>query len=187
MSRLAQNSTGGGRVHVPPFGHDGTERPIHRPNDPEEQQDHYSGKQKCHTVKNLLIIDETCHIYFLSDTCEGTAHDHSLAELAGYPLPYGSGLDQDLGVQGFPLEGITSVPPKKTPRGGELTAREKATKRSISSISVRIEHAMGGVKRYRMVRDKMRLLKGGIRGTIMETCCGLHNFRLRYRPWHYAH
>jgi hypothetical protein len=29
-------------------------------------------------------------------------------------------------------------------------------------------------------------LKDGIRDTIMETCCGLHNFRLQYRPWHYA-
>jgi hypothetical protein len=29
-------------------------------------------------------------------------------------------------------------------------------------------------------------LKDGIRDTIMETCCGLHNFRLQYRPWNYA-
>jgi hypothetical protein len=42
------------------------------------------------------------------------------------------------------------------------------------------------VKRYRMVKDKIRLLKDGIRDIMMETCCGLHNFRLQYRPWHYA-
>jgi hypothetical protein len=45
---------------------------------------------------------------------------------------------------------------------------------------------MGGVKRDRMVKDKIRLLKDGIRATMMETCCGLHNFRLQYRPWNYA-
>jgi hypothetical protein len=51
---------------------------------------------------------------------------------------------------------------------------------------MRIEHAIGGVKRDRIVKDKIRLWKDGIRDTIMETCGGLHNFRLQYRPWHYA-
>ena len=29
-------------------------------------------------------------------------------------------------------------------------------------------------------------MKEGIRDPIMETCCGLHNFRLQYRPWNYV-
>ena len=132
------------------------------------------------------MIDEACHVCFLSDTYEGKVHEKSLADLAGYTLPSGSCLYQDMGFQGFVLAGVTIVPPKKKPRGGELTPPEKATNRRISSISIRIEHAIGGVKRYRMVKDKIRLLKDGIRDTIMETCCGLHNFRLQYRPWHYA-
>jgi DDE superfamily endonuclease len=132
------------------------------------------------------VIDATCHICFLSATCEGKAHDKNLAELEGYTLPQGSCLYQDMGFQGFLLHGITIVQPKKKPRGGELTPLETATNRAISSIRIRIEHAIGGVKRYRMVKDKIRLLKDGIRDTIMETCCGLHNFRLQYRPWHYA-
>ena len=132
------------------------------------------------------MIDEACHICFLSDTYEGKVHDKILADLAGYTLPPGSYLYQDMGFQGFVLAGVTIVQPKKKPRGGELTPPEKAINRCISSIRIRIEHAIGGVKRYRMVKDKIRLLKDGIRDTIMETCCGLHNFRLQYRPWHYA-
>jgi DDE superfamily endonuclease len=172
--------------YSPPFWHDGTERPIQRPTDPEEQQEYYSGKKKCHTLKNLVVINETCHICFLSHTYEGKASDKSLAELAGYTLPPGSCLYQDKGFQGFVLPGITIVQPKKKPPGGELTPPEQATNRRIASIRIRIEHAIGGVKRYRIVKDKIRLLKDGIRDTIMETCCGLHNFRLQYRPWHYA-
>jgi len=91
-----------------------------------------------------------------------------------------------MGFQGFTLDGMTIVQPKKKPRGGELTPPEKATNRSISSISIRIEHAIGGVKRYRSVKDKRRLLKDGMRDIILETCGGLHNFRLQYRPWNYA-
>jgi hypothetical protein len=58
-------------------------------------------------VKNLLIIDETCHMCFLSDPCEGKAHDKSLADLADCTLPYGSCLHQDLGFQGYTFDGIT--------------------------------------------------------------------------------
>ena len=137
-------------------------------------------------LKNLLVIKETCHVCFLSHTYEGKASDKSIAELTGYTLPPGSYLYQDKGFQGFFLPGITIVQPKKTPPGGELTPPEKETNRRISSIRIRIEHAIGSVKRYRIVKDKIRLLKDGIRDTVMETCCGLHNFRLQYRPWHYA-
>jgi DDE superfamily endonuclease len=132
------------------------------------------------------VITETCQVCFLSHTYEGKASDKSIAELVGYTLPAGSCLYQDKGFQGFFLPGITIVQPKKTPRGGELTPPEKAMNRHISSIRIRIEHAIGGVKRYRIVKDKIRLLKDGIRDAVMETCCGLHNFRLEYRPWHYA-
>ena len=123
---------------------------------------------------------------FLSATVEGKEHDKNLADLAGYTWPPGSCLSQDRGLQGFALAGVTIVQPKKKPHGGELTPPEKALNRRISAIRIRIEHAMGGVKRDRMVKDNIRLLKDGIRDTIMETCCGLHNFRLQYRPWHYA-
>jgi hypothetical protein len=123
---------------------------------------------------------------FLSATYEGKANEKSLTDLEGYTLPPGSCLYQDRGFQGLTGDGMTLIQPKKKPPGGELTPPEKAHNRSISSIRIRIEHAIGGVKRYRMVQDKIRLLKDGMRDTIMETCCGLHNFRLQYRPWNYA-
>jgi DDE superfamily endonuclease len=132
------------------------------------------------------VINETCHVCFLSHTAEGKASDKSLAEFAAYTLPAGSYLYQDKGFQGFFLPDVTIIQPKKKPPGGELTHPEKAMNRRISSIRIRIEHAIGGVKRYRIVKDKIRLLKDRVRDTIMETCCGLHNFRLQYRPWRYA-
>jgi hypothetical protein len=91
-----------------------------------------------------------------------------------------------MGFQGCLLTGITSVQPQKKPPGGDLTPPEQATNRAISSISIRLEHAIGGVKRDRMVNDKLRLWKDGMRDLIMETCGGLPHFRLQYRPWHYA-
>ena len=121
---------------------------------------------------------------FLSATDEGKANDKLLAELEGYRVPPGSYLYHDMGFQGFVLADVTMIQPKKKPRGGERTPPEQATNRRIASIRIRIEHAIGGVKRYRMVKDTIRLLKDGMRDTVMETCCGLHNYRLQYRPWH---
>jgi hypothetical protein len=56
---------------------------------------------------------------------------------------------------------------------------------TISSVRVRVEHAICGVKRYRIIKDKLRNWKNGFKDKVMETCCGLHNFRLQFRPWNY--
>jgi hypothetical protein len=100
------------------------------------------------------VIEETCQICILSATYEGKASDKSLAGLSGYTLPPGSCLYQDKGFQEFFLHGMTIVQSKRKPPGGELTPLEQVTNRQISSIRIRIEHAIGGVKRYRIVKDK---------------------------------
>jgi hypothetical protein len=167
------------------FFHDGTERPIQRPQDPETQQTYYSGKKKTHTVKNDVIGNEAAKVIFLTDTVEGKKHDKKLADEAGYTLPAGSVLYQDTGFQGFKPAGVTILQPKKKPRGGALSPDDNALNRWISAIRIRIEHIINGVKRYRIVKDRSRNWKAGFRDRVFETCCGLHNFRLRFRPWHY--
>jgi hypothetical protein len=132
------------------------------------------------------VLEETCQSGCLSATSAGKANDKRLAEPEGYRLPPSTCLYQGRGFQGFVLADVTIIQPKKQPRGGELTPPEKATNRRLSSIRIRIEPAIGGVKRFRIVKDKIRLLKDRIRDTVMGTCCGLHNFRLQSRPWHYA-
>jgi hypothetical protein len=179
-----QTAPGGG--HVSPVWHDGTERPLPRPREAEEPQAYYRGQQKCHTITTRLVIEEPCQLCCLSATDDGEATETSLAALAGDRLPPGSCLSQAMGVQGAVLAGVTRRPPKKKPRGGELTPPEQATNRQLSSVRSRIEQALGGVQRFRIVPDKIRLLTGRIRDTVMDTWCGLHTVRLQYRPWHYA-
>jgi len=167
------------------YFHDGVERAIVRPRDPEDQQTYYSGKKKQHTIKNILVVDAASKVRFLSATGEGKKHDKKAADEAGYQLPAGSTLYQDTGFQGFTLPGVAVQQPMKKPRGRELTPEEKATNRRISRIRIRVEHAISGVKRFRIVKDEIRNWKEGFRDEVMETCCGLHNFRLNFRPWHY--
>ena len=133
-------------------------------------------------VKNLVLIDDLGWIHCLSTTYEGKWQDKGLADVEAYRLPAESILYQDKGFQGFAVDGVTIVQPKKKPRGGALTDEEKEENSRINKIRVLVEHAIGSVKRCRIVRDKFRMWREHIHDMIMETCCGLHNFRLKYRP-----
>jgi len=164
---------------------DGTERPIQRPKNQEAQKIYYSGKKRRHTLKNNVLANAQAKIAWLSATCEGKKHDKKIADESSVTLPQDSRLYQDTGFQGFALPGVTILQPTKKPRGGHLTAEEKERNRQIARIRIRVEHAIGGVKRYRIVKDQLRNWKQDFRDRVMETCCGLHNFRLNFRPWHY--
>ncbi len=158
---------------------------MQRPIDGDEQEEYYSGKKKCHTIQNILLIQETCTVAYLSPTHAGKWHEKSIVDDEQYRLPVNSILYQDRGFQGFTVATVTTRQPTKKPRGGALTPEEKEENRRIASEKMRIEHAICGVKRCRIVKDKIRYWKDSIRDMVMEIACGLHNFRLRYRPWHY--
>ena len=81
------------------FYHDGSERPVQRPIDGDEQEEYYSGKKRCHTVKNILLIRETCDVAYLSPTPAGKWHEKSIAADEQYRLPANSVLYQDMGFQ----------------------------------------------------------------------------------------
>jgi hypothetical protein len=53
---------------------DGTERPVQRPQDPEAQTAHYSGKKKRHTRKPLAAVDETKRVLGLTQAREGKGY-----------------------------------------------------------------------------------------------------------------
>ncbi len=133
-------------------------------------------------LKNLLLINAALRILFLSETQPGSVHDKRMADTTPYPLPAGSHLLQDLGFQAFTLEGVDIIQPTKKPRGRELTPEQKEDNREISRRRVRIEHVNSSVKRCRMLKETIRMWKGGIRDMVMEIGCGLHNFRVRVTP-----
>ena len=166
-----------------PFAHDGTERRIVRPLDAAEQKECYSGKKKDHTVKHVLLVNALLIILFLSDTHGVRIHDLRIAEATPYPLPAGSGLLQDLGFLSFTLSEVAILMPTKKPRGGELSLEQERANQALHQRRLRIEHVNSSVKRCRIVKDRIRLWKEGVRDLVMELCCALHNFRVRLNPW----
>jgi DDE superfamily endonuclease len=110
-------------------------------------------------------------------------HDKRIADATPYPLPAGSGLLQDLGFLAFTLPEVAILMPTKKPRGQELTGEQQLANQALHYRRLRIEHVNSSVKRCRIVKDRIRLWKQGIRDLVMELCCALHNFRVRLTPW----
>ena len=165
---------------------DGTDRQVNRPKDKEQRKKFYSGKRKAHAVKNNVIAERRGKVKYLSETYEGKKHDKAIADEEDYQFPAGSRLWQDTGFQGFAPAGVIVLQPKKKPRNRELTDAQKQLNRLISKQRVPIEHHIGGIKRSQIVMQKFRNRKQDYVDQVMETACGLHNFRLEYRQPRFA-
>ena len=90
---------------------------------------------------------------------------------------------QDLGFLAFTLPHVEILMPTKKPRGQELPREQQQTNQALNQRRLRIEPVNSSVKRCRIVKDRMRLWKQGVRDLVMERCCALHNFRVRLTPW----
>jgi hypothetical protein len=102
---------------APDVAIDGTERRRQRPTDTAQQQEHYSGKKKTHTDKNLLLVNEhTGKVVYLGPTVAGKKHDKKMADEAQIAYPTNATLDKDTGFQGYEPGGVLTRQPKKNPK-----------------------------------------------------------------------
>ena len=119
----------------------------------------------------------------MSDTVEGKRSDKALAQDICLDLPGNSCVLQDLGFMGLSLPGVELLQPYKKKRGSKLTLFECLSNRILSSSRVYIEHVFASVKRFRSVREIVRMRIEGIEDDLMQICCGLHNLIVRLTPW----
>lgn len=178
--RLAQQAECGLVVLM----HDGSERPLPRPVDEDQQKATYIGKKKRHTLKKGFIINTLRLILFVGSSVMGSVHDKKLAD-SQYQLKRVDELWQDTGYQGYSPAGVKVYQPIKKPRGKALSEAQQAYNQAVSRIRVQVEHCIGSVKRYRLVKDVCRLRKGAFVETVIHICAGLHNFRVALNPVNY--
>lgn len=141
------------------------------------QKEDYSGKHHKHTEKNFGICDSAGYIHFLSPSYTGSTHDKKIfdqLELSFGEVP----IFLDLGFLGVDQDIIL---PFKKPKGKELNPVQKQLNRAISTLRVKIEHAFSGMKRLKMIRNKIRIPDYGKRQIIVKIAAAIHNFRLCHR------
>lgn len=162
---------------------DVTERRIGRSTDYQVQKEHYSGKKGCHTLKNLLITNLEAEVIYLGETFEGSIPDKSMYDQADLKFAEPQTAQQwhwlwvDLGFLGIEANQVQVFMPEKKPKGKQLTNYQKELNGLIASIRVKVEHAIGGVKRLKIIRNQIRLHGWQKRDRIMNIACGLHNLR----------
>jgi hypothetical protein len=153
---------------------DGTERPMQRPQDPEQQTLNDSGKKRRHTHKPLAAVDQCKRVLVLSKAREGKLHDqkfHDEEDLAG-SIPDEIPIELDLGFLGVDKQYDNIRIPHKKFQGGVLTEGQKADNRRLSQSRVVCENAFAGMKHYGVVSaidrnhmeafdDRLRLTAAG--------------------------
>jgi len=147
---------------------DATERPIQRPRKPARQKKHYSGKKGFHTVKNTTVSDTDKRILILGKTVPGSQHDYSLFKEEFDPkIDWFASTEAstDLGYQGIKTDYLSPEHihiPHKKPRKSkqnpdpQLTRKQKRENRQIGRVRVLVEHAIGGMKVFRVLTIRLR-------------------------------
>lgn len=68
--------------------------------------------------------------------------------------------------------------PHKKPKKQELTPEQKAENKLLASERVVVEHSIAGLKRYRILADRLRMHDLDLYNVTLGVCAGLWNFRL---------
>lgn len=132
-----------------------------------------------------MISNAGRRILYLSKCWVGKMHDFKLLKKEFPPEQnwfQNFKVRVDLGYLGIAKEYVCkalSIPHKK-PKKQELNALEKLENRVFAQERVKVEHAIGGMKRYRILSDRLRLHDFGLYDVVLEVCAGLWNFQLSH-------
>lgn len=158
---------------------DATERPTRRPE--RGQREFYSGKKKRHTLKTQVVVvrrtkppgpgvkPRKVRIAAVCESVPGKAHDKKVYDRSRVIAPRDAKRTGDTAYIGTGLK-----TPTRKPRGGELTAGQKAENRKVARRRVVAEHGIGKMKVWRVASERYR--NPVSRHTlIMKNVAGLHN------------
>lgn len=159
---------------------DGTEQPIERPKDKEKQKTYYSGKKKQHTIKKQVTVNMNGLILDTSPAVEGKRHDHRVfeeTETTAKTIPKEVEVLLDSGYQGAQRDHphrIIHLPQKAT-KLHPLDEDAKAANRALSQKRVRVEHAIGRMKFFKILSERFRHSLSSY-DDIFSVIAGLTNF-----------
>ena len=122
-------------------------------------------------------------ILYLSECWVGKTHDYRMCQHEFSP-------DEDwftelrvrldLGFVGFDKDYTCKevLLPHKKPQHQELTAEQQAENKGLARERIVVEHSIAGLKRYRILSDRLRLHDLDLYNQILGVCAGLWNFKL---------
>ena len=168
---------------------DGTENLTERPKDYDEQKEKYSGKKCTHTDLTLVLSDKRTWIYYASEYYNGKNVDFGVFKQEfppEYPWFKNSKVLVDLGFIGIDklYEIKELVIGEKKPRKSKenpnpkLTEEQKIKNTKVSKERIFVEHAIGKMKRYRILKNRCRIKCSVTKNRIVGIAAGLWNYQL---------
>jgi len=171
---------------------DGAENLTERPQSNDKQKDKYSGKKGTHTDITLVLSDKNTWIYYLSEYYDGKNVDISILKSEFSPSE-GWFKNQrvllDLGFVGvanyydFGELCIGKKRPRKSKLNPEpkLSEEQKTINKAVSKERIYVEHAIGKMKRYRILKNRCRLKCPHLKNRILGITAALWNYQLSLR------
>jgi len=141
------------------------------------------GKKKCHTLKALILSNAARVILYLSYCWVGKTHDYRMFKAEFPPTEQWfveHEVQVELGFQGIEKDyaGKAFVLPHKKPKQQELTLEQKGENKFRAQQRVTVEHSICGLKRYRILADRLRMHDLDLYNDVLGVCAGLWNFCL---------
>jgi hypothetical protein len=137
--------------------------------------------KKTHKVKNNVVVADNGRILYLSKTYEGSVHDKAIIDEENWQFPKGIIVYEDSGFEGHNPVGVQIERPVKKPKGGELTTEQKQANHKKASKRVKVEHSIGRIKIFRILKDRIRIWKNEAKDLAMEIGCAIANFKIAYK------
>jgi hypothetical protein len=169
---------------------DAKEQRIQRPKSSKEddrQKPYYSGKKKCHTLKNEIAVQPDGSIGAISVSVPGGAvHDLTLLRstgLMGRLDPEGEAAMLDKGYDGIGKDypDHTIFQPFKARRNHPLTPEQKAYNRHLSGYRIVVEHTNAQLNQFQVLAQVYRHAREG-HSRVFRAVAYLVDRRIRVRP-----
>jgi DDE superfamily endonuclease/Helix-turn-helix of DDE superfamily endonuclease len=165
---------------------DAKEQRINKPQGEQAQRPYYSGKKKAHTIKTQVVVNPRGQIEAVSESVPGSTHDLALLVKSGVLDRLGEGeggmMDKGYAGAGKYREGAPLVLPHRKPRGGELSAEQRAHNREVARHRIVVEHTMAQLNRFTVLRQVFRGKQRERHGGVARVVAKLVNRRLAVRP-----
>jgi hypothetical protein len=121
-----------------------------------KQKYFYSGKKKRHTLKTQLVVDKETQIVICTSFSNGKKHDFKLFKESKVVMQSKVKVIADSGYQGLQKIHSNTLLPKKKSKKAPLSKEDKKNNTMIASQRVSNEHAIGFIKRFKIVSDRYR-------------------------------
>lgn len=87
------------------------------------------------------------------------------------------GIDKHYEIKGLKIGHKRPRKSKDNPKP-QLTSEQKEWNRQVSKERIYVEHAIGGMKRYRILKNRCRIKSMKLKNKIVGVCAGLWNYKL---------